>query len=54
MKDGEVLPLAVKDLGSCEIFPQTLAHNPNGRSAFFTCFNLNVHISVTNRDCLAC
>ena len=36
MKDGEVLPLAVKDLGSCEIFPQTLAHNPNGRSAIFT------------------
>ena len=31
IKDGEILPLSVKDLGSCEIFPQTLLHNPNGR-----------------------
>jgi len=30
-KDGEKLPLAVKDLGSCEVYPQTLKHNPNGR-----------------------
>ncbi|XP_070562088.1 coatomer subunit beta'-like isoform X2 [Ptychodera flava] len=30
-KDGERLPLAVKDMGSCEIYPQTIAHNPNGR-----------------------
>ncbi|KAK2184091.1 hypothetical protein NP493_283g04003 [Ridgeia piscesae] len=29
--DGERLPLAVKDMGSCEIYPQTIAHNPNGR-----------------------
>lgn len=32
VKDGERLPLAVKDMGSCEIYPQTVAHNPNGRS----------------------
>lgn len=31
IKDGERLPLAVKDMGSCEIYPQTVAHNPNGR-----------------------
>jgi len=30
-KDGERLPLSVKDMGSCEIYPQTLLHNPNGR-----------------------
>ena len=29
--DGERLPLAVKDLGSCELYPQTLGHTPNGR-----------------------
>lgn len=33
IKDGERLPLAVKDMGSCEIYPQTIQHNPNGRSA---------------------
>uniref|UniRef100_A0A8K9V8K6 Beta'-coat protein n=1 Tax=Oncorhynchus mykiss TaxID=8022 RepID=A0A8K9V8K6_ONCMY len=26
------LSLAVKDMGSCEIYPQTIQHNPNGRS----------------------
>ncbi|XP_056139515.1 coatomer subunit beta'-like [Lampris incognitus] len=31
IKDGERLPLAVKDMGSCEIYPQTILHNPNGR-----------------------
>lgn len=31
VKDGERLPLGVKDMGSCEIYPQTIAHNPNGR-----------------------
>uniref|UniRef100_A0A8C6QD94 Beta'-coat protein n=1 Tax=Nannospalax galili TaxID=1026970 RepID=A0A8C6QD94_NANGA len=30
IKDGERLPLAVKDMGSCEIYPQTIQHNPNG------------------------
>lgn len=29
--DGEVLALATKELGSCEVYPQTLLHNPNGR-----------------------
>lgn len=29
--DGERLPLAIKEMGSCEIYPQNLAHNPNGR-----------------------
>ena len=31
VKDGERLPLAIKDMGPCEMFPQTLSHNPNGR-----------------------
>ncbi|RCV04921.1 hypothetical protein SETIT_1G040200v2 [Setaria italica] len=29
--DGDRLPLAVKELGSCDLYPQTLRHNPNGR-----------------------
>ncbi len=29
--DGEKLQLATKDLGNCEIYPQMLQHNPNGR-----------------------
>lgn len=31
IKDGEVLSVEVKDMGSCEIYPQSIAHNPNGR-----------------------
>ena len=31
IQDGERLPLAVKDMGSCDIYPQTIQHNPNGR-----------------------
>lgn len=31
IKDGERLPVQVKDMGACEIYPQTIAHNPNGR-----------------------
>lgn len=31
LTDGERLPLAAKELGSCEIYPQTLSHSPNGR-----------------------
>lgn len=30
-KDGERLPLSIKDMGSCEVYPQTIKHNPNGR-----------------------
>ena len=33
VKDGERLPLTFKDMGSCEIYPQTISHNPNGRWA---------------------
>mmetsp|Transcript_16919 Transcript_16919/g.39072 ORF Transcript_16919/g.39072 Transcript_16919/m.39072 type:complete len:1001 (-) Transcript_16919:47-3049(-) len=29
--DGERLPLAAKDMGSTEVFPQTIKHNNNGR-----------------------
>lgn len=31
VKDGERLQLSVKDMGACEIYPQTVSHNPNGR-----------------------
>ncbi|KAJ9505015.1 hypothetical protein QJQ45_029931, partial [Haematococcus lacustris] len=31
MSDGERLPLATKDLGSSDLYPQSLQHNPNGR-----------------------
>ncbi|KXS13491.1 Coatomer, beta' subunit [Gonapodya prolifera JEL478] len=31
IKDGEKISLPAKDLGNCEIYPQTLAHSPNGR-----------------------
>lgn len=31
IKDGERVPVVAKDMGSCEIYPQTVAHNPNGR-----------------------
>ncbi|KAL1107903.1 hypothetical protein V6Z11_D03G077200 [Gossypium hirsutum] len=29
--DGERLPLTVKELGTCDLYPQSLKHNPNGR-----------------------
>nr|BAD25013.1 putative Golgi-associated particle 102K chain [Oryza sativa Japonica Group] len=29
--DGERLPLVVKELGTCDLYPQSLRHNPNGR-----------------------
>ncbi|KAK9723079.1 Coatomer subunit beta' [Basidiobolus ranarum] len=31
VKEGERMTLPVKDLGSCEVYPQTLQHSPNGR-----------------------
>uniref|UniRef100_A0A915Q571 Beta'-coat protein n=1 Tax=Setaria digitata TaxID=48799 RepID=A0A915Q571_9BILA len=31
MQDGERISLSIKDVGSCEIYPQTLTHNSNGR-----------------------
>ena len=34
IKDGERLTLSIKDMGSCEIFPQTISHNPNGRRVY--------------------
>jgi coatomer subunit beta' len=33
LKDGDRIPAAVKDLGNCEVYPQTLQHSPNGRFA---------------------
>lgn len=31
LKDGEKLMLSAKDLGTCEVYPSTLQHSPNGR-----------------------
>jgi coatomer subunit beta' len=31
LKDASPVSIATKDLGNCEVFPQTLAHSPNGR-----------------------
>lgn len=31
MKDGEPLPIALKSQCNCEVYPQELYHNPNGR-----------------------
>ena len=31
LADGERLPLHINDIGSCEVFPQTIQYNPNGR-----------------------
>lgn len=31
IKDGEKLLLSTKDLGTCEVYPSTLQHSPNGR-----------------------
>ena len=31
IKDGTPISLPSKDLGNCEIYPQTLSHSPNGR-----------------------
>jgi coatomer subunit beta' len=31
--DGERLPLVVKELGNCEVYPQSLRHDPKGRVA---------------------
>lgn len=31
LNDGDLLPIQQKDLGTTEIYPQSLAHSPNGR-----------------------
>ncbi|KAG6013043.1 hypothetical protein E4U43_007512 [Claviceps pusilla] len=31
IKDNEPISLPTKDLGTCEVYPQTLIHSPNGR-----------------------
>lgn len=31
IKDGERLVLSTKDMGSCEVYPQSVKHSPNGR-----------------------
>ncbi|KAI9136629.1 coatomer WD associated region-domain-containing protein [Paraphysoderma sedebokerense] len=31
VKDGEKIPLPVKELGTCELYAQSLLHSPNGR-----------------------
>ncbi|KAG5537652.1 hypothetical protein RHGRI_024936 [Rhododendron griersonianum] len=43
--DGERLPLAVKELGTCDLYPQSLKHNPNGR--FVVCCGDGEYIIYT-------
>lgn len=31
VRDGERLQVVPKDMGPCDIYPQSVAHNPNGR-----------------------
>ncbi|QPH09591.1 hypothetical protein C2857_000476 [Epichloe festucae Fl1] len=31
VKDNDPISLPIKDLGTCEVYPQTLIHSPNGR-----------------------
>jgi coatomer subunit beta' len=31
IKDGERMQLPVKDMGTSEVYPQSLQHSPNGR-----------------------
>lgn len=31
IKDNEAITLPTKELGTCEVYPQTLIHSPNGR-----------------------
>lgn len=31
LKDNDPISLPTKDLGTCEVYPQTLIHSPNGR-----------------------
>lgn len=38
MKDGEALPVALKSQCNCEVYPQELFHNPNGRHVVISCF----------------
>jgi coatomer subunit beta' len=36
IKNGERLSISMKDLGACEVYPQGLAHSPNGRFVVVT------------------
>ena len=37
--DGEAMNLSEKDLGTCEVYPQSLQHSPNGRLLVGFVFN---------------
>ena len=32
LKEGELITLPEKELGTCEIYPSFMKHSPNGRS----------------------
>ena len=50
IKDGERLPLAVKDMGSCEVFPHALVHSPNGRSAVYVTLTITPIVSCADKS----
>ncbi|CAI9297327.1 unnamed protein product [Lactuca saligna] len=43
VSDGERLHLAVKELGTCDLYPQSLKHNPNG-TFVVVCGDGKVHL----------
>jgi len=53
IKDGAILPLQVKDMGTCEIYPQSLSHSPNGKF-LVVCgdgqFIIHTALTLRNKD----
>jgi hypothetical protein len=63
LKDGERISMPTKELGSCEIYPQTLQHSPNGRycmiidkrgdASLFSSFSVAEDLKKTPLDLLS-
>lgn len=43
--DGAPLPMILKELGACEVYPQEVKHSPNGRFSFPALFFLFLEFS---------
>lgn len=52
VKDGEILSVEVKDMGSCEIYPQSIAHNPNGRLVSVLDYSYTIRYATTHYSSL--
>ena len=42
LADGERMTLSTKEIGNCEIYPQSMEHSPNGR--LLVCFTMIYYI----------